>query len=229
MYEQTKQNVYLANKQLVDNNLVILTWGNVSEITPDRNAFVIKPSGVNYDQLTPDAMVVIDLSGNIIEGEYKPSSDTETHRILYQHFHDINGIAHTHSLYATSFAQARISLPCLGTTHADHFNGSVPITRPLTEQEIQIGYELNTGKVIVECFENLDALSMPAVLVAGHAPFTWGDSATTAVKNAVALEAVAQMAYQSQQLTNNQSPLLENYVLEKHYQRKHGVNAYYGQ
>ncbi|QDU33238.1 L-ribulose-5-phosphate 4-epimerase UlaF [Poriferisphaera corsica] len=229
MYEKTKQRVYESNIALAEKNLVILTWGNVSELTPDGKAFVIKPSGVSYDELSPEKMVIVNLDGHVIESDYRPSSDTETHRILYQSFDKIGGIVHTHSLYATSFAQARVEIPCLGTTHADHFIGNVPLTRALSKQEIEEGYEVNTGRVIVERMTQIDPEAIPAVLVAGHAPFVWGENSKKAVTNAVALEAIAQMALQTKQLTGQLGPVLESYVLQKHYTRKHGKNAYYGQ
>jgi len=228
MLEQLKADVCRANLDLVDHGLVTLTWGNVSGISPDRQHVVIKASGVPYDQMQPEHMVVVDLRGNLIEGDWRPSSDTPTHVLLYQEFSAIGGITHTHSRLATSFAQARQEIPCLGTTHADHFYGPVPVTRPLSKQEVSEAYEANTGKVIVERFAELDPVTMPAVLVAGHAPFCWGTNAAKSVENAVALEAVAEMALATRTLTTDW-PHLESFVLEKHYQRKHGPNAYYGQ
>ena len=230
MLEQLKENVCQANLELVKYGLVTLTWGNVSGISKDRKHVVIKPSGVSYDRMLPEQMVVVDLEGNIVEGELRPSSDTPTHVLLYQHFEGIGGITHTHSRFATMFAQARQEILCLGTTHADHFYGPVPITRPLSQEEVEQAYEANTGKVIVERFADtkLDPVTMPGVLVAGHAPFAWGPTAAKSVENAVALEAVAEMALGVQQLIGD--PIaLESYVLEKHHQRKHGKNAYYGQ
>jgi L-ribulose-5-phosphate 4-epimerase len=228
MLEQLKQQVCQASLDLVRHGLVTLTWGNVSGISADRQHVVIKPSGVSYDNMQPEQMVVVDLEGNIVEGDLRPSSDTPTHVLLYRQFEKIGGITHTHSKYATIFAQARREIPCLGTTHADHFYGPVPLTRPLNAQEVAEAYEANTGKVIVERFEQLDPEAMPAVLVAGHAPFAWGPTAAKSVDNAVALEAVAEMALGVAQLVKDIPPL-ETYVLEKHYQRKHGPNAYYGQ
>ena len=228
MLEELKQHVYQANIDLVAQGLVTLTWGNVSGISKDRQKVVIKPSGVAYDQLKPDQMVVVDLDGQVVEGDFRPSSDTPTHVLLYGQFGSIGGITHTHSRHATMFAQARREIPCLGTTHADHFFGPVPVTRPLREDEVRSDYEGNTGRVIVERFADLDPVAMPAALVAGHAPFTWGGSAADSVKNAVALEAVAEMALGSW-LVNRDAPPLEAYVLEKHYRRKHGPDAYYGQ
>ena len=228
MLEQLKSDVCQANLDLVRHGLVTLTWGNVSGITDDRQHVVIKASGVSYNEMKPEHMVVVDLDGTVVEGDLRPSSDTSTHVLLYREFSGIGGITHTHSRFATSFAQARQEIPCLGTTHADHFYGPVPITRPLTEEEVVESYEANTGLVIVERFEELDPETMPAVLVAGHGPFTWGSNAAKSVDNAVALEAVAEMALASRSLTT-EWPLLESYVLEKHYRRKHSPDAYYGQ
>jgi L-ribulose-5-phosphate 4-epimerase len=228
MLENLKDEVCQANLGLVAHGLVTLTWGNVSGISDDRQHVVIKPSGVPYGQMRPEHMVVVDLDGNVVEGRLHPSSDTPTHVLLYQHFAGIGGITHTHSRHATVFAQARYEIPCYGTTHADHFHGPVPVTRPLTEEEVAEAYETNTGRVIIERFRDLDPAAMPAVLVAGHAPFAWGKSVTESVQNAVALEAVAAMAFDVQQICLH-APTLESYVLKKHHQRKHGANAYYGQ
>jgi L-ribulose-5-phosphate 4-epimerase len=228
MLEMLKEEVCQANLDLVAHGLVTLTWGNVSGISEDRRHIVIKPSGVPYDEMRPEHMVVVDLDGIVVEGALRPSSDTPTHVLLYQHFTSIGGITHTHSRHATVFAQARCEIPCFGTTHADHFYGPVPVTRPLTQPEVDEAYEANTGRVIVERFRDLDPAAMPAVLVAGHAPFAWGKTVAESVKNAVALEAVAEMALGVQQLVRH-APTLESYVLDKHYQRKHGANAYYGQ
>jgi L-ribulose-5-phosphate 4-epimerase len=228
MLEPLKQQVCQANLDLAAHGLVTLTWGNVSGISDDRRHVVIKPSGVPYDEMRPEHMVVVDLEGRVVEGRLRPSSDTPTHVLLYQHFSGIGGITHTHSRYATIFAQARVEIPCFGTTHADHFFGPVPVTRPLTEEEVNEAYEINTGRVIIECFGDLDAAAMPAVLVAGHAPFTWGKDVAESVKNAIALEAVADMALGVLRLRPD-APPLESYVLDKHYQRKHGPDAYYGQ
>ncbi len=228
MLIELKKQVCEANRWLDSLGLVTLTWGNVSAIDRDSQRVVIKPSGVAYAQLRPEHMVVVDLDGEVVEGDLKPSSDTPTHVLLYRSFEAIGGITHTHSTYATAFAQAREQLTCYGTTHADHFNGPVPITRQLTEQEVGDDYEVNTGRVIIERFAGLDPVAMPAVLVAGHAPFVWGRDATDSVRNAVALEAVAQMAAATLQIKPFAEGL-EDHVLDKHYQRKHGPNAYYGQ
>jgi L-ribulose-5-phosphate 4-epimerase len=228
MLENLKEQVCQANLDLVEHGLVTLTWGNVSGISDDRKHAVIKASGVSYQRMRPEQMVVVDLAGNVVEGDLRPSSDTPTHLQLYRHFDDIGGITHTHSRHATMFAQARLEIPCLGTTHADHFYGPVPVTRPLARQEVQQAYEFNTGQVIVECFAQLDPVAMPAVLVAGHGPFAWGSTAAKSVENAVALEAVAEMALGVRRLVAD-FPLLESYTLDKHYLRKHGPNAYYGQ
>ncbi len=228
MLDALKAQVCQANLDLVAHGLVTLTWGNVSGISDDRQHVVIKPSGVSYDDMRPEQMVVVDLDGQVVEGKLRPSSDTPTHVLLYRNFPTIGGITHTHSRFATIFAQARIEIPCFGTTHADHFFGPVPVTRPLTEQEFDEGYEVNTGQVIVERFRDLDPAAMPAVLVAGHAPFAWGKNVADSVKNAVALEAVAEMALGVLALRPQGVPL-ESYVLTKHFERKHGPNAYYGQ
>jgi L-ribulose-5-phosphate 4-epimerase len=228
MLESLKEQVFDANLDLVDHGLVTLTWGNVSGISDDRQHVVIKPSGVSYDDMRPEQMVVVDLNGKVVEGKLRPSSDTPTHVLLYRHFQAVGGIAHTHSRSATIFAQARIEIPCFGATHADHFFGPIPVTRPLTELELDSGYEANTGEVIVERFRDLDASAMPAVLVAGHAPFAWGKNVAESVKNAVALEAVAEMALGVLAL-RPEGVTLEPYVLKKHFERKHGPNAYYGQ
>lgn len=228
MLDALREEVCVANQALVTHGLVTLTWGNVSGIDRQRGLVAIKPSGVDYAALTPDDIVLVDLEGNVVEGDLRPSSDTPTHVHLYRHFPSIGGITHTHSLHATMFAQARVPLACLGTTHADHFMGGVPVTRPLTPEEVESAYEHATGVVIVEALAGREALEMPAVLVAGHAPFAWGKSAHDSVHNAIALEAVAQMNLGTQTLRLD-APPLEGYVLNKHYQRKHGPDAYYGQ
>jgi L-ribulose-5-phosphate 4-epimerase len=226
--ENLKEEVCAANRGLVDHGLVSLTFGNVSGIGPDRDLVAIKPSGVPYEDLTADQIVVVDLDGNVVEGSLRPSSDTPIHVHLYRHFEHIGGITHTHCPYGTAFAQARREIPCLGTTHADHFAGPVPVTRILRPDEVESDYELNTGRIIVECFENLDPLAVPAVLVAGHAPFAWGRDVRESLENAIALEAVAAMAVATLGIAPD-APALEDYLLEKHHQRKHGHHAYYGQ
>jgi L-ribulose-5-phosphate 4-epimerase len=228
MLQSLKDQVCQANLDLVAHGLVTLTWGNVSAISDDRQHVVIKPSGVAYGKMRPEDMVVVDLEGQVVEGQLRPSSDTPTHVLLYRHLAAIGGITHTHSRFATMFAQARVEIPCFGTTHADHFSGPVPVTRPLTQQEVEEDYEGHTGRVIVERFAKLDPAALPAVLVAGHAPFAWGQNAAKSVENAVALEAVAEMALGVLQIRPNAAPL-ESYVLEKHFRRKHGPDAYYGQ
>ncbi len=229
MLDELKQQVCQANLDLVAHGLVTLTWGNASGLSSDRKLMVIKPSGVAYDAMRPEHMTVVDMaSGEVVEGKLKPSSDAPTHRVLYQEFAGVGGITHTHSPRATAFAQARRELPCFGTTHADHFFGSVPVTRPLTEAEIKESYELNTGRVIVECFSKRDPQAIPGVLVANHAPFAWGKDVAESVKNAVALEAVAAMALDTMALAPN-APPVDAYLLDKHYRRKHGKDAYYGQ
>lgn len=217
-----------ANRALVDHRLVTLTWGNVSGICAERRHVVIKPSGVPYKELTPQHMVVVDLEGNVVDGDLRPSSDTPTHVALYRRFRHVGGITHTHSRHATAFAQARREIPCLGTTHADHFRGAVPVTRALLPAEVAKGYEANTGALIVERFAALDPLQMPAVLVAGHAPFVWGRTVAESLANAVALEAVAAMAIDTLAL-NGEALELEEHIRAKHYHRKHGTGAYYGQ
>jgi L-ribulose-5-phosphate 4-epimerase len=228
MLEQLKEEVLQANLSLLQNGLVMLTWGNVSGMDRSSGLVVIKPSGVDYATLTPKDMVVVDLQGKTVEGTLRPSSDTPTHLRLYKAFPAIGGITHTHSTYATIFAQACYEIPCLGTTHADHFNGSIPVTRFLTRGEVDSDYEGNTGNIIIERFKDLDSASMPGVLVAGHAPFAWGNNAADSVRNAIALERVAQMAIGTLQL-NPDIDKLPEYILSKHYQRKHGADAYYGQ
>ncbi|MEM6460070.1 MAG: L-ribulose-5-phosphate 4-epimerase AraD [Planctomycetota bacterium] len=226
--------VCAANLRLVAEELVTLTWGNVSGIDRDAGLMAIKPSGVAYDALTPEAIVLVDLNGKVADGDGRPSCDTPTHLELYRRFPEAAGVTHTHSPKATAFAQARRAIPCLGTTHADHFAGAVPITRALTEAEVDADYELSTGRVIADLFANdpdLDPATTPGVLVAGHAPFAWGTSAGKSVDNAVALEACAAMAVDTFTLCGgpDATSALEGYVLDKHHQRKHGPAAYYGQ
>lgn len=227
MLENIKQQVYKANLTLPRSGLVKLSWGNVSQIDRSTGYIVIKPSGINYETMTPEDMVVVDLDGNVIEGKLSPSSDLPTHIELYKAFSDIGGVTHTHSNWATIFSQAGISIPALGTTHADAFYGSVPVTRRLTEQEINGEYEKETGRVIVETFNKLDPESIPAVLVNSHGPFTWGKDASKSVENAIILEEVAMMAWHTLMLNNKVD--FQQELLDKHYFRKHGPNAYYGQ
>lgn len=226
--DELRAAVCRANRDLAAHNLVTLTWGNVSGITADRSRVVIKSSGVPYEQLTPAQMVVVDLDGRVVEGTLNPSTDTPTHVHLYKSFPHIGGITHTHSLYATMFAQARREIPCLGTTHADHFYGPVPVTRALTPEEVREAYELNTGRVIVERMRSIDPVATPGVLVAGHAPFTWGPTPAKSLENAIALEAIAQMALGTLRLRED-APVLEPHILDVHHERKHGRGAYYGQ
>lgn len=228
MFDQLKKFVCLANVELERNKLVICNWGNVSGIDRTAGVVAIKPSGVPYKDLTPEKIVVLDLDGKIIEGSLKPSSDTPTHLELYRSFKEIGGVCHTHSCHATMWAQACRELPCFGTTHADYFYGAVPITDQLTDDEIKDAYELNTGKVIVRRFAKIDPLSMPAVLVAGHGPFTWGKTPMAGVESAIVLEEVAKMAAGTIAINPNQTTIKQT-LLDKHYLRKHGKNAYYGQ
>ncbi|KQL52851.1 ribulose phosphate epimerase [Heyndrickxia shackletonii] len=230
MLEHLKKEVLEANLMLPKHGLVTFTWGNVSGIDREQGLVVIKPSGVKYEELQLEDLVVVDLDGQIIEGSLRPSSDTPTHLVLYREFPNIGGIVHTHSPWATSWAQAGLPIPALGTTHADYYYGEIPCTRGLTKEEIQKAYELETGKVIIEAFETggMEPLSMPGVLVSGHAPFCWGKNASEAVHNAVVLEEVAKMAIHTVQLNPQVTPI-DQFLLNKHYLRKHGENAYYGQ
>jgi L-ribulose-5-phosphate 4-epimerase len=228
MFDQLKAEVFQANLDLVRYGLVTLTWGNVSGIDRARRCMAVKPSGVEYESMTARDMVIVDMDGNVIDGHLRPSSDTPTHLELYKAFPAVGGIVHTHSIYATMFAQACREIPCLGTTHADHFNGPVPVTRFITSDEVQKGYERETGKIIVERFAGMDPVDTPGVLVAGHAPFAWGKNASDAVRNSLILERIAQMAIGSFQLRPEVS-VLPAHIQEKHYQRKHGPDAYYGQ
>lgn len=227
MLERLKEEVCRANLELVEFNLVVFTWGNVSGIDREQGLVVIKPSGVSYKSMKPEDMVVLDLEGNIVEGYYKPSSDTPTHLVLYKNFKNIGGIVHTHSPWATSWAQAGRSIPAIGTTHADYFYGEIPCTRKMSVNEINGAYELETGNVIVECFKNINPDFMPGVLVNNHAPFTWGTDVHNAVHNAVVLEEVAKITFRSFQL--NAGAEMSQSILDKHFLRKHGENAYYGQ
>lgn len=227
MLEALKERVCKANISLKESGLVALTWGNVSEIDRQSGLIVIKPSGVSYSTMTPSDMVVVDLAGNTVEGKWNPSSDLPTHLELYKNFPQIGGVTHTHSRWATVFAQAGYGIPALGTTHADTFYGAVPCTRKMTPQEIQSAYEKETGTVICEAFKEKDPMDIPAVLVHSHGPFTWGKTAEKSVENAIILEEVAMMAWHTLKL--NADPHFQQELLEKHYSRKHGPNAYYGQ
>lgn len=230
MLEALKQQVYEANMELPKYGLVTFTWGNVSAIDRESGLFVIKPSGVEYDKLKPEDMVVVDLNGNKVEGRYNPSSDTATHVELYKAFTEIGGIVHTHSSYATSWAQAGRDIPCYGTTHADYIYGPVPCVRCLTADEIADAYEENTGHLIVKEFmsRGKEPMAVPAVLCKNHGPFTWGKDAKEAVHNAVVLEEVAKMAYRTEGINMHAQPAPQE-LQDKHYYRKHGANAYYGQ
>lgn len=245
MLEQLKEEVYAANMMLKENNLVILTWGNVSAIDAERKLVVIKPSGVEYDKMKPGDMVVVDLDGKVVEGDLNPSSDTPTHIELYKAFEDIAGVCHTHSTYATAFAQyangiggGNRGIPAYGTTHADYFDGEIPCTRPMKKKEIENDYEKNTGFVIIETLKKLQKSpeQMPAVLVNSHGPFTFGKSAADAVHNSIVLESVADLAYKTKLLfmtspsvSEAQLGKMQPELLHKHFYRKHGANAYYGQ
>jgi L-ribulose-5-phosphate 4-epimerase len=230
MLEQLKEEVLKANLDLVKHGLVLFTWGNVSGIDRSKELVVIKPSGVEYDHMTIDDLVVVDLNGKVIEGKYNPSSDTPTHLELYKKYLDLGGVTHTHSTYATAYAQAGMEIPCYGTTHADYFYGTIPCTRLLTQKEIENDYEKNTGLVIIKTIRN--PLDIPAVLVQSHGVFTFGKNASASVYHAVVTEEVAKMAYLSNSLVasypNDLDPV-DQYLLDKHYLRKHGKNAYYGQ
>lgn len=228
MFENLKIDVCEANLELKRNNLIIYSWGNVSGIDRDKGIVAIKPSGVSYDTLCPDDIVLLDLEGTVVEGKLRPSSDTPTHLELYRNYPNIGGVCHTHSLHATIWAQACRPIPCFGTTHADYYYGSIPVTGLMTDDQIATDYELNTGKVIVETFSTLDPDQMPAVLVANHGPFTWGPTPTKSVESAVVLEQVAEMALKTS-ILNPELPAISQTLLDKHYLRKHGKNAYYGQ
>lgn len=230
MLEKLKERVYQANMALVTHGLVVLTWGNVSGYDPETGLVAIKPSGVAYDQLRPQDIVLVDLEGRVVEGDYKPSSDTATHLEIYKAFDGVYGVVHTHSEWATCFAQSGMAIQPYGTTHADYFYGEIPCTRPMEAEEIQGDYEKNTGKVIVETFQDMDPKHMPGVLVYEHGPFTWGDSPEKAVMHAIVLEEVAKMAYKTMTL-RQMAPVktIQKTLLDKHFLRKHGSNAYYGQ
>jgi L-ribulose-5-phosphate 4-epimerase len=227
-YKELKERVYEANIELNNRGLVLYSFGNVSEIDRDKNAVAIKPSGVPYEKLNVDDIVIVDLQNNIIEGKLQPSSDTKTHTYLYRQYKGIGGVAHTHSTYATGWAQAAMSLPCYGTTHADYCNGEIPCTKSLEDFQINGDYEEETGVQIGKTIGKADPLSRPMILVAGHGPFSWGVSAENAVYHLVVLEEIAHMNYITKNLNNEIKPLNQN-LINKHYDRKHGANAYYGQ
>lgn len=230
MLEELKEIVLQANLELPKKNLVTYTWGNVSGIDREKGLVVIKPSGVPYEELKASDMVVLDMDGNKVEGDMRPSSDTPTHIALYKAYPELGGVVHTHSRYATIWAQAGKSIPPLGTTHADYFYGAIPCTRPLTKEEIEGEYELNTGKVIIETFDgnNINPVYVPGVVVHSHGPFSWGKNPDEAVHNAVVMEEVGMMALNTK-LLNPSIPDVDAYLLDKHFMRKHGANAYYGQ
>lgn len=229
MLKDLKEQVLKANLDLPRYGLVTFTWGNVSGIDRDKGLIVIKPSGVPYNELKAEHLVVLDLDGNKVEGDLNPSSDTPTHLVLYRNFKEIKGIVHTHSSWATSWAQAGRPIPCFGTTHADYFYGPIPCTRKLTKEEIEGNYEENTGHVIVEAFKDLNPLYVPGVLVEDHGPFSWGTSPDNAVHNAVVMEEVAKMAFNTLMLSGGNAQPASEYIQNKHFMRKHGPNAYYGQ
>lgn len=227
-YTELKREVFEANLELQKRGLVIYTFGNVSQIDRAKGVIAIKPSGVAYEDMRADDMVIVDLDNQIVEGRLRPSSDTKTHTHLYRHFNDIGGVTHTHSTYATAWAQAKLPIPCLGTTHADFVYGAVPCTGEMSIEQVARDYEEETGVQIVRAFAELDPLAAPMVVVAGHAPFTWGKNAAKSVYHAVILEEIARMAYLTRTLAP-QGDLLAKAVMDKHYFRKHGKNAYYGQ
>ena len=230
MLEQLKKEVYQANMDLVKHGLVVFTWGNVSGIDREKGLFVIKPSGVPYEELKPDHMVVLDLRGNKVEGDMTPSSDTATHLLLYNRFPEIGGVVHTHSRWATIWSQAGRGIPAYGTTHGDYFYGEIPCTRKMTEKEIEAEYEWETGNVIAEVFSErkINPLDVPSVLVHSHGPFSWGKNAHEAIHNAVVLEEIAMMAWHTEKLSALSKPM-QQALLDKHFLRKHGPDAYYGQ
>ncbi len=230
MLEELKKQVYEANMELPKHKLITFTWGNVSGIDREAGLFVIKPSGVEYEALSPEDMVVVDMEGNVVEGKYRPSSDTATHLEIYKAFPNVGGVVHTHSPYATSWAQAGRSIPCYGTTHADYIYGEVPCVRCLTKEEIDEAYEANTGKLIVSEFKRMekDPVAVPGVLCKNHGVFTWGKNANEAVHNGVVVEEVAKMAFWTEVINNDVKPAPQE-LQDKHYYRKHGAGAYYGQ
>lgn len=227
-YTELKREVFEANMELQRRGLVIYTFGNVSQIDRDKGVIAIKPSGVSYDDMKAEDMVIVDLENNIVEGSMRPSSDTKTHIHLYNHFNDIGGVTHTHSTYATAWAQAKQSIPCFGTTHADYVHGDITCTRELTDAQVNGDYELETGIQITDAYKDRDPKAAPMVIVAGHAPFTWGKDAAQSVYHAALLEEIARMAYLTRTLDQNAGALKKS-VMDKHYLRKHGKDAYYGQ
>ena len=227
-YTELKREVFEANMELQRRGLVIYTFGNVSQIDRDKGVIAIKPSGVSYDQMKAEDMVIVDLENNIVEGSMRPSSDTKTHIHLYRHFNDIGGVTHTHSTYATAWAQAKQSIPCFGTTHADYVHGDITCTRELTDAQVNGDYELETGIQITDAYKDRAPKAAPMVIVAGHAPFTWGKDAAQSVYHAALLEEIARMAYLTRTLDQNAGALKKS-VMDKHYLRKHGKDAYYGQ
>lgn len=227
-YRELKEQVYEANMQLHHRNLVVYTWGNVSQVDRERGVVAIKPSGVAYENMTIDDIVVVDLDNTVVEGNLRPSSDTRTHTHLYRHFENIGGVTHTHSTYATAWAQAQQSIPCYGTTHADYAYGDIPCTAVMSDEQIQRDYEEETGVQITDCFRERSPVETPMVIIAGHAPFTWGKDAAQSVYHAVILEEIAKMAYLTKTLRPETPPLKQG-IVDKHYLRKHGKNAYYGQ
>ena len=227
MLEQLKEEVFQANLDLVKYGLVIFTWGNVSGIDREKGLFIIKPSGVDYSVIKASDMVVVDLDGNVVEGNLKPSSDMPTHLVLYKEFPEIGGVVHTHSTYSTAWAQSGKALPIIGTTHADYFASDIPCTRDMTEAEVFGEYEMETGNVIVETFAELKPMEIPGVLVKNHGPFSWGKDAHNAVHNAVVMEEISRMATFA--FMNNPELTMNPHLVKKHYERKHGKNAYYGQ
>ncbi len=228
MLDALREEVYLANMGLQEHKLVNFTWGNVSGLDQKTKYVVIKPSGIPYDELSPENMVIIDLDGKIVEGDLRPSSDAPTHLQLYKDMAGLSGIVHTHSTYATAFAQAGVSIETYGTTHADYFHGPILCTRPMRKEEVDEDYELNTGKLIVETFMNANPLNSPSILVRNHGPFSWGKSPMEALHNAVVLEELAKLALITKQIEPSVKPI-RSYLLDKHFQRKHGTGAYYGQ
>ena len=227
-YTELKREAFEANMELNRRNLVVYTWGNVSQIDRAKGVIAIKPSGVSYEVMTPDDIVIVDLENSIVEGKMRPSSDTKTHTHLYRHFESIGGVTHTHSTYATAWAQTQQSIPCYGTTHADYAYGEIPCTAVMTDEQIERDYEEETGVQITDCFKTRSPKEVPMVIVAGHAPFTWGKNGADAVYHAVILEEIARMAYLTKTLQPNTEALKQG-IVDKHYLRKHGKNAYYGQ